>query len=335
MEKNQTIKDIRSGDIVDALFVLEDPSLQNGKKGKYITCTISDATGSLACKVWGTGSDEQIVSVCDGLMAGEVYRCFGTAQVFRGTVQLNINDGVGYLCTPIGAEVLRPEDYVYSPADTRGNKKAIMDFVNTVSRAPLRDFIRAALARHPGFFEVPAARYKHHAYTGGLAEHTLEVVRIATAMAGGVRGVEMDRDMVIAGAILHDIGKAASFEKRGFVFTSLPAYSLVGHTALGIQMITRLHDERPLPDADYAHLLHILQSHHGDHGEVRPHSPEAWAVHFGDNASATIHETGEDLREVSSGEVVKGRRLGGPVYRFERPDGPAEQPEKEYQERLF
>lgn len=335
MEKNQNIEDIRSGDIVDALFVVEAPSLQNGKKGKFITCTISDATGSLACKVWGTGSDEQITGVHEGLMPGAVYRCFGTAQVFRGELQLNINDGVGYLSTPIEAEGLCPEDYVYSPADTKGNKKALLDFVNAVSRVPLRDFVRAALARHPGFFEVPAARYKHHAYTGGLAEHTLEVVRIASAMAGGVCGAEMDRDMVIAGAILHDIGKAASFEKQGFAFTSLPAYSLVGHTALGIQMITRLHDERPLPDAEYAHLLHILQSHHGEHGEVRPHTPEAWAVHFGDNASATIHETAEDLREASSGEVVKGRRLGGPVFRFEREDGAAGQSEKECQKTLF
>jgi len=335
MEKMLYIKDISPGDSVDAVFVVEQPSLMSGKKGKYITCTLSDATGSLPCKVWGRGQDEQVISVYEAMNPGMVYRCYGTASVFRGIMELNINEGVGYLCTPVPAEHLRPEDYVYSPADTDANTKELFAFARSVARTPLRDFVSAALTNHPLFFEVPAARYKHHAYTGGLAEHTLEVVRMALAMADGVSGVDMDRDMVIAGAMLHDIGKVDSFKKQGFGFTSLPAYSLVGHTTLGIQLVSRLQDEIRLPEEDYAHLLHILQSHHGEYAEVKPHSAEAWAVHFGDNASATLHEVDEDLRETAAGEVVKGRRSGSPVFRFERSGKVGEKQEKEYQGTLF
>ncbi|HDQ08494.1 MAG TPA: HDIG domain-containing protein [Methanoculleus sp.] len=335
MEKNLFIKDISPGDRVDSMFVVEHPSLMSGKKGKYITCTLTDATGSLPCKVWGTGQDEQVTRIYDALTAGMVYRCFGNASVFRGTMELNINDGVGYLCTPVTADHLSAEDYVYSPADAEGNKKGLFSLARSITRGPLRDFVRAALEAYPLFFEVPAARYKHHAYAGGLAEHSYEVARMAAAMADGVSGVAMDRDMVIAGAILHDIGKVASFEKQGFGFISLPAYSLVGHTTLGIQIIGRLQEQRGLPEEDFAHLLHILQSHHGEYAEVRPHSAEAWAVHFGDNASAMFHEVDEDLRETPPGEVVKGRRCGGLVFRFERPDGDPLQQEKECQGTLF
>ncbi len=335
MEKNLYIKDIRPGDTVDATFVVEQPSLMSGKKGKYITCTLSDATGSLPCKVWGTGQDEQVIRVYEALTAGMVYRCYGNASVFRGTMELNINDGVGYLCTQVTAEHLLPEDYVYSPAAVEENKKELFALACSIERTPLQHFVRAALEKYPLFFEVPAARYKHHAYIGGLAEHSLEVARMAGAMAERISGVAMDRDMVLAGAILHDIGKAASFEKQGFAFISLPVYSLVGHTTLGIQMISRLQEERRLPEEDYAHLLHILQSHHGEYAEVRPHSAEAWAVHFGDNASATLHEVDEDLREAAPGEVMKGRHSGGLVFRFERPDEACQPQEKEYQGTLF
>lgn len=335
MAKNLYIKDIVPGGKIDGLFVVEGPFLMSGKKGKYITCTLSDVTGSLQCKVWGTGQDEQMTSVHAGLKPGMVYRCYGVAQVYRGVTELNINEGVGYLCTPVEGERLSPEDYVYSPADTEENKKELYALACSIAREPLQHFVRSALETYPLFFEVPAARYKHHAYIGGLAEHSLEVARMAVAMADGASGVALDRDMVLAGAILHDIGKAASFEKQGFSFISLPAYSLIGHTTLGIQMVSRLQEERRLPEEDYVHLLHILQSHHGEYAEVRPHSAEAWAVHFGDNASATLHEVDEDLRETAPGEVLKGRRSGGLVFRFERPDEYGEKTEKEYQGTLF
>jgi 3'-5' exoribonuclease len=83
---------------------------------------------------------------------------------------------------------------------------------------------------------------------------------MAAAIADGVSGVGMDRDMVIAGAILHDIGKAVSFEKQGFSFISLPVYSLIGHTSLGIRIVEGVCSEYRLPGKDVTHLLHIIQS---------------------------------------------------------------------------
>ncbi|NLA30371.1 MAG: HD domain-containing protein, partial [Methanomicrobiales archaeon] len=136
----------------------------------------------------------------------------------------------------------------------------------------------------------------------------------ALALAGSVKRTDMDTDVLLAGALLHDIGKASCFRRQGFSFVALPEYTLVGHTALGAAALLR--HSAGVDPARFNHLLHILMAHHGPYGEVKPRTPEAWAVHFADNASATLRGVCDDAGGLAPGEERQGSRTRQMVYRF-------------------
>jgi len=313
MEKNVSVEDLREGQDVDAPFLLGGAELREGRNGKYIDCEISDCTGSLKCKIWGVrGDNAPVEEVFPVVKEGGVFRITGRTNKFNGSCVLNINEGVSGLRAPL--EGMNPADYCYAPVDTEAIKQECYTLVNTISDESLSNFVFEVIVGEDGYFEKPAAKYNHHAYRGGLAEHSLEVARLVSAMADSVERTGMDRDLALAGALLHDIGKCRSFESKAFGSSALPAYDLIGHTALGMQILEGHRDR--IDPAKYAHLLHIVQSHHGDHAEVRPQTLEAWAVHLADLTSAQLHEVAEDLETVSPGTFNKGAHSHGPVYKF-------------------
>jgi 3'-5' exoribonuclease len=193
-------------------------------------------------------------------------------------------------------------------------KRGVLDLIATIADPSLKDVVLEAISGADGFFEKPAAKGRHHEYMGGLAEHTLETARCAAAGCDAV-SVGCDRDLVLAGALLHDIGKAFSFERSGLCFVARPDYDLIGHVSLGITYLERFRHR--LPPARFSHLTHIVQSHHGPHGEVPCQTPEAWIVHIADYASATLREVADDQAALEPGSGTRnGKKSGGPVWRF-------------------
>jgi 3'-5' exoribonuclease len=318
MEKKIFVTAIRAGDEVDAPFLVEEADLRDGgRNAKYITCRLSDATGSIGCKIWGRtpGGAGEIEEMFKHLQCGAVYRIAGQARVFRDVCEVNVNEGIAHIARPLPMELIRAEDYCCALADTTGNRREIEALAGSIEEESLRTAVKDLLASAPGFFEKPAARFKHHHYRGGLAEHTLEVARFACAYIDHMPRSDLDRDIVLAGALLHDIGKTLSFKPAGLGFSSTPEYSLIGHITLGLAQLSAYRGV--LPHACYLHLVHIIQSHHGPHGEILPHTPEAWAVHCADFASAQLRMAGDDVQVCGPGEVPKkGVRTGVPVYRF-------------------
>ena len=303
--------------VVDSSFIIENPSLREGKNSKYITCTISDSTGKISCKIWGSYNSEtiEIENIYRIIQKneGHIFRISGKADKYKDDLNINVNDGVEYLKTPVDEKIITPSDYIYSPADIKGNKEKILTLCDSIQNQGLKDLVLTILKKSDGFFEKPAAKTKHHDYTGGLCEHTLEVAEISLSIGKSLNGVNLNRDILIAGAVLHDIGKCQSFDKKGLFYSPNPSYSLLGHITPAMQTLSRY---TAFVDADiYSELLHIIQSHHGDHGETRPQTPEAWTVHFADNISATLHEISEDLKSAPPGELLWGKRMDGFVFR--------------------
>ncbi len=138
------------------------------------------------------------------------------------------------------------------------------------------------------FEQCPASIRGHHARLGGLLQHTTEVAAIARAVA---RASGADLDVVLAGVLLHDIGKLESYSWNG-VFEYTRAGSLLGHVVIGALMLDRRLDEEedpPCTDEEREVLLHLILSHHGKLEFGSPVSPmtlEAEALHWADNASA-------------------------------------------------
>jgi len=314
--KTVFVEGICGGMQIDAPFVVDATELREKRDGKYIQLAISDRTGRSACKVWGisTQSAEEIEEIYRGIQVGEAYRISGYAKVYNGTCEVNVNEGIFDLSTPLSRGGLDPELFVHTPVDGEEIRRGLYRMLDEIEDPEISSLVVDVLSSTPEFFEVPAAKRRHHAYTGGLAEHTLETAEMALALAGSVTRADMDTDVLLAGALLHDIGKASCFRRQGFSFIALPEYTLVGHTALGAAALLR--HSAGVDPARFDHLLHILMTHHGPYGEVKPRTPEAWAVHFADNASATLRGVCDDAGGLAPGEERQGSRTRQMVYRF-------------------
>lgn len=317
LEKTVFVEEISGSMQVDAPFVVEAADLKEKRDGgRYIQLTISDKTGHGACKVWGTSdqSAEEIEAVCCAIRPGEVYRIWGYAKVYNGTCEVNVNDGISCLADPMPQEGFDPSLFVYAPVDLDEVRRRLGGMIAKIDDPGIASLVLEVIDSTPGFFEAPAAKFHHHAYIGGLAEHTLEATEIALSLSGTVNRTRMDTDVLLAGALLHDVGKAACFRHQGFSFVALPEYTLVGHTAIGAAAVLR--HSAGVDPSRFAHILHIVMSHHGPYGEVKPRTPEAWAVHFADNASAFLRAALDDTADLAPEEERKGARCRQTVYRF-------------------
>ncbi len=318
LEKTIFAEELEEGMQVDAPFVVDTADLKEKRNGgRYIHLTISDRTGRGACKVWGTSdhNGEQIEEFHRRIQIGEVYRLRGYAKVYNGTCEINVNDGIASLAAPVSTDSVDPSLFVYAPVNHESVREGLVRMITAIDDPGIYELVSWALSTTEGFLEAPAAKRRHHAYIGGLAEHTLETAEVALNLAGSINRADMDVDVLLAGALLHDIGKASCFCRQGFSFTALPEYTLVGHTAIGAAALMKFSDGVVDP-ARFSHILHILMAHHGPHGEVKPRTPEAWAVHFADNASATLRSVCDDVRDLAPGEERQGARTWEMVYRF-------------------
>jgi 3'-5' exoribonuclease len=150
--------------------------------------------------------------------------------------------------------------------------------------------------------QCPASLRGHHAAIGGLLKHTTEVAAIARTIA---RTSGADQELVLAGVLLHDIGKLESYAWGG-LFEYTVAGSLVGHVVLGALMFDRRlrqESEAPCTESERLLLLHLILSHHGrlEWGSpVLPLTLEAEVLHWADNASAKTSSLAEALRDAEN-----------------------------------
>lgn len=318
VEKGVFVEEISEGMQVDAPFVVDDAELRERRNGgRFIRLIISDRTGQGSCKVWGVSdqSVDQIEALFQAIQPGEVYRIQGYAKRFNGTCEVNVNDGIGHLASPVPADLIDPAQFVHTPVDCDSVRRGLGSMTAKIRDEDISSLVADVMESVDGFLEAPAAKRRHHAYIGGLAEHTLETAEIALGLADTINRAEMDTDVLLAGALLHDIGKASCFRRQGFSFVALPEYTLVGHTALGAAAL--LQHSTGIDRSRFDHILHILMAHHGPHGEIQPVTPEAWTVHLADNASASLRSVCDDVADLAQGEGrYRGTRTHEPVYRF-------------------
>ncbi|WP_342678240.1 HD domain-containing protein [Methanofollis sp. UBA420] len=312
--KETFVGDIADGEEVDGIFLLRSAEVKQKRDGSpYILAQVADRTGSLACNIWGVqGYGEAVSTAAEKLKVGAVYRIRGFAKAYNGAVQVSVNEGIADLAE-VPPDEVSAADFVCAPVNEAELKGGVLAMAGDIADGALRDLVLEAIAGADGFFMKPAAKSRHHEYRGGLAGHTLETARIAAASCDAAC-IPMDRDLVVAGALLHDIGKAFCFDEAGLAFTARPEYDLVGHVTIGVSYLARFRGR--IPEERFSHLLHIVQAHHGPHGEVPCHTPEAWAVHLADLTSATLREAADDQKEAEPGTRKNGWRSGGPVWRF-------------------
>ena len=192
---------------------------------------------------------------------------------------------------------LLPEDDITNllPKGNFNEKEYItrlQNLIKTVRNPGLRALLETIFsgAIYDKFIMNPAGMRMHHAYIGGLLQHSVDVAGIAIALAEQIGNV--DKDLVVAGALLHDIGKLREISSQiGFPYTN--EGRLLGHIAISIIIVQEAAAKLKLPAARLEQLQHILLSHHGDNEKGSPvecATKEAFIVHYADEIDAIMNQ---------------------------------------------
>ena len=281
------IKELREGDRVDDFFVV----LQREKRERqgntpFLSLAFSDSSGIIG----GTTFDD-VDRLYRVLEPNSIVKLSGNISTYNGKLQLKVFDARPVRDDDnIDFSALRP----VSPYDREAMFKELESY-----RAKVKDpFVAKLLA---SFFEEAAfvkefkthtaAKSMHHAAVGGLLEHTLGVVRLADTFSDLYP--KLDRDLMIAGAMLHDIGKL--YEMGGFISTEYTAAGrLLGHIVIGSELVGKACDKiEGFPENVKLQLQHIIVSHHGKQefgSPCLPQTPEAMALFRADEFDSHIFQ---------------------------------------------
>ncbi len=291
-KKTVYAEDIKTGDKVCEVFLAAEKTLAYSQKGSpYLNLRLRDRTGDVDGKVW-----ENALAWDKTFKKGDLIRIQARALNFKNAIQLSIIE----LKQVDDREVDLADFFAVAKGDLAGMFAALMEYVERIKTpcltALLHSFFRDE--RTVALFKrAPAAKGFHHVYIGGLLEHTLSVVRLLAAAADHYPGI--NRDLLIAGGILHDIGKIYEFSFERIVEYS-DAGRLVGHIVMGVEMVDEKIAAIPdFPAQTAMELRHLILSHHGvlEYGSPkRPKTLEALIVHFMDDLDAKVNAFQEHIR---------------------------------------
>lgn len=277
------VSELRDGTQIDGFYAVQEASLLTTAQGKnYIRMVLSDATGSIVCNFWDASPE-----IYKTFSAGDVVRARGTAETYRGKLQLRIS---ALRCAE--EDEFNPSDFVASTtADMNFLDSELKRLVNSVKDKDYNALLAAFFdddALVSAFRKAPAAKENHHAYVGGLMEHTISIARICESFAA-TTATELNADLLMAGALLHDIGKIDELG-MGTVIEYTDVGKLLGHLAVGTIMVEKRAAQLPdFPNEKKWLVQHMILSHHGkrEYGSpVLPCIPEALALHHVDNLDA-------------------------------------------------
>ncbi len=284
--KNVFVETIRERDWVDAPFLVRDKIMAMAKNGKpYMTLKLIDRTGEVEARVW-----DRVDELGDLFGKDDFVRVQGKASVYLGKMQLVVQD-----LSRLADDQVDLADFL--PVARRGSEEMAGELRQKVASmtagSHLRQLMEAFLA-DPEFLETycqaPAAKSMHHVYLGGLLEHSLAVADLAEDVCR--RYPVLDRDLLLTGALLHDVGKVAELcYARSFDYTD--AGKLIGHIVMGVEMVDGKARQLPGFPAELLVLVkHLLLSHHGQYeygSPKRPKTLEALVLNFIDDLDAKIN----------------------------------------------
>jgi len=314
----------QEADVFVLLVAKEELRTKNGKP--YLRVTFRDASREVTVPIW---DDSPWAAECrENWQPGVFYKVRGVFRQTNFGPQLEVRK-IRQATAGDAADGFDPNMCrVRSRFDPEEMFADLMAFVDqTLEDEPLRNLVETILiSNRMAVLTCPAGRRNHHAYIGGLLEHTLSVTRICNFLAD--RYIEyypdmqppLDKPLVIAGGALHDIGKVREMDFDSEPTVHTPEGALVGQILLGRDMVREAAVRCPLPAEKLLRLEHIIVSHQRlpEWGSPKPPmTPEALIVHYADDIDAKMNMMYNILREDRTpGELTsRANVLGHPIYR--------------------
>lgn len=312
--KTQFIGKLREDQEVRDAFLVFQKQLTSGRTGKsYLRLTVGDRTGRIETRVW-EGAEE----IARRFNQGDLVYITGLVTSYQGVLQVKAT----YI-EPID-DISKIDWADFLPSAERPIEEMwaeLTALAATIENPHLADLVRSFIddpENSNALKRAPAALSMHHAYVGGLLEHTLGVMKLANALSALY---PVNRDLLMAGAFLHDIGKT-----RELYFDTAFDYTeegrLLGHLLIGMEMLKeKIRTLDGFPEEAGLHLAHMIASHHGElewGSPKRPKTIEALLLHAIDNIDAKICSADKSLKEAEARQsswTEQLRMFGRPLVR--------------------
>jgi 3'-5' exoribonuclease len=300
------ISDLKPGDKINQFFLIKKKERRRTRNGKdYLDLSLTDRSGTLPGKIWSEQVERFDPLFSEGQFAGVA----GRVETYQDEFQIGIEriQGIEHWSEEkLEAAGFNPDLLIpASPIDLSSLWNEMLHWVREeIGHPGLRQLTLALLEGHEEAWKKwPASKMYHHAYQGGLLEHTCQVTRLAREAADIFS--ELNRDLVLAGAILHDVGKLQELEGPLSAHNTYDG-ELIGHLIQGWAMVREAGRQIEWEDP---HLLtqleHILLAHHGQlefGSPVVPQTREALVVHMLDDLEGKL--------KMMSDQIAQDRKEG-------------------------
>lgn len=314
MTRLPAIADLTESSVGWGFFLCSDRSVRTGRGGEYMALTLQDATGAVVGRIF-----DNLDRLRDEFEAGEFVKAQGRLNHFNGRLQFIVENIRRVLPDQDRAAGFREELLIpVAPRPLDEMWAELQQVVAGVEHPALRRLLEQIVSSHEARLRLwPAARAVHHAYRGGFLEHVLRMAEAGRTLAGLY---DADESLVVAGALLHDIGKLLELDYD--ISTSYTRDgNLLGHITLGALLVQDACRAIPdFPDGVRTALLHLIVSHHGEKefgSPVEPMTVEAFILSAIDDLDARVNQVRRAVAEDDgSGEFTAYHtRLGRVLWK--------------------
>lgn len=317
------VNNLREGQRIEELFALGSANMAQAKNGPYWQLLLIDKSGKISGRIWSPASQNYAQ-----LEPESIVLVNGSVQAFNQELQINVErlDIVDFKDVDIKdfmpSSSVPPEELYKQLCDLLHANLTYKPWRNLYRRIFRDEAIKQPMLNAPGGKSI------HHAYLGGLLEHTLSVCRICQSCADLYP--DLDRDILLLAAALHDLGKAFEISP-GLSREYTDKGKLLGHIVLGLQVLEPyLTRGKDLDPKLIMHLKHIIVSHHGEYefgSPKRPKTREAFVLHYADNLDAKMN-TVSNIFAGQEDEKDSWSKFNRPLGRYLYWPEPTPPPEK-------
>jgi 3'-5' exoribonuclease len=276
-------------------FLCARKDLRSGRSGsEYLDLILQDASGEIRAKIF-----QDVDTLKLEFDAGEFVKAQGRANLFHGHLEVILDKIRRVQAERDRTDGFREDDCILSaPRPVDDMWAELMGRLQNVGHPALRALLLRVAEQHAERLRLwPAARQVHHAYRSGLLEHILKIMEVGDGMAAAYGA---NRDLVIAGALLHDIGKLYELSYGGSTEYSVEG-NMIGHITIGVRMLRETAgaiSDFP-PDLELQ-LAHLILSHHGAlelGSPIKPMTVEAFILSAADDLDAKLHQVRRHLAD--------------------------------------